>query len=574
MRLIYFLPAFLAASVGRADLVAAELEVKDAKSLFREISSETKRTIPPGTYRLPTGGLVLKDLSDVEINGTGVTLVASDLKVPALKLINCHNIKLRGFTVDYDPLPFTQGTVKAINADERTIDFETHEGYPELPEAYKLKHIHLFEKDGGQWKRETPDYYARKVERLQGRACRAFFSKDTRGFDRIEVGDKVALNIRRGTAVSIGDGSGGVELEDFTIHSAPGIAILVRFAEDGGTFRRVKVIPGPTPKGASEARLLSSSADALNIAYTRRGPVVEGCEFSRMGDDSINLHGVVFPVLKWLDESTFLTMRPHRGEDFDQTLREGDEIRFLTDGDFHLIKSARISKVEKTRENPGDWIEMFRRYWPSVPPSDDFGFFTVKLAGKVEGVPVGAYTEIPASSAENFVIRDNYFHDHRARGLRLMSSHGVVEGNRFERIKGVAISLGPQFPFWAEAGWCDDISIKNNSIIDVGEGTDVSLRDSYTLGAISISCRMGEDTGNDRYYEGNKDITITDNLIDGCSVDGINISAARDVVVKGNTIKRVNLRSSPEAGEKHGLRGGEPISVIQAQAVVENNTIK
>lgn len=574
MRIAHLLPALAIVSVGLPHLRAGEPETKDAKPVFQEITSETKRTIPAGTYRLPEGGIILRDLHDVEIDGAGVKLIASDLKASALKLTNCRNIRLRGFTIDYDPLPFTQGTVIAVNASDRTVDFEIHKGYPELPEAYKLKHLHLFEKEGSRWKREAPDYYAKKVERLEGRRCRAYFSKDTRGFERIEVGDKVALNIRRTAAVSIGDGSGGVELEDFTIHSAPGIAILVRYAEDGGIYKRVKIVPGPAPEGASEARLLSSSADALNIAYTRRGPVVEECEFSRMGDDSINLHGVVFPVLKWLDASTFLTMRPHRGEDFDQILRTGDEIRFLTDGDFHLIKSARIAKVEKTKEDSKNWIEAFHRYWPSFPPSDDFGFFKVKLDQEMEGVPVGAYTEVPASAAENFVIKDNYFHDHRARGLRLMSGHGVVEGNRFERIKGVAISLGPQFPYWAEAGWCENIKINNNRIIDVAEGTDVCQRDSYTLGAISVSCRMGEDTQNDRYFEGNRGILIADNLISGCSVDGINVSAARDVSIRGNTIERVNLRACPEAGEKHGLKGGQPISIIQAQATVENNTIK
>lgn len=571
MHTAYFLPAIALACLGASSLHAAE---PDAAAIFREIPSETKRAIPPGTYRLPEGGIVLRDLHDVEIDGTGVTLIATDLKSSALKVANSRNVKLKGFTIDYDPLPFTQGTVTAVDAKERTVDFETHAGYPELPEAYKLKHIHLFEKEGNRWKPGAPDYYAKKVERLEGRKCRAYFSKDTRDFDRIEAGDKVALNIRRTSAISIGDGSGGVALEDVTIQSAPGIAILVRYAEDGGSYKRVKVVPGPTPAGAAEARLLSSSADALNIAYTRKGPVVEDCEFSRMGDDSINLHGVVFPVLKWLDGSTFLTMRPHRGEDFDQILRKEDEIRFLTGGDFRVLQTAKIEKVEKTQADSANWTEAFRRYWPSFPPSDDFGFFQVKLDREIKDVPEGAYTEVPASAAEDFVIRDSYFHDHRARGLRLMSRNGVVEGNRFERIKGVAISMGPQFPYWAEAGWCENITIRNNRITDVAEGTEVCQRDSYTLGAISISCRMGEDTQDDHYYQGNRGIAITDNVITGCSVDGINVSAARDVVISGNTIEKVNLRSCPEAGARHGLKGGQPISIIQAQATVENNTIK
>ncbi len=86
-----------------------------------------------GTYRLPEGGIVLRDLHDVEIDGTGVTLIATDLKSSALKLANCRNVKLKGFTIDYDPLPFTQGTITAVDAKARTVDFETHEGYHELP---------------------------------------------------------------------------------------------------------------------------------------------------------------------------------------------------------------------------------------------------------------------------------------------------------------------------------------------------------------------------------------------------------------------------------------------------------
>lgn len=571
MHIAYFLSVIVLTCLTAGRIQAGE---PDALEILQHLASETKRTIPPGTYRLPEGGVVLRDLHDVEIDGTGVRLIATDLAAPALKLTGCRNIKLKGLTIDFDPLPFTQGTITAIDAKAMTVDFEIHGGYPELPVANKLRHIHLFDKEGNLWKREAPDYYAKKVERLDGRKCRAYFSKDTSGFGRFEVGDKVALNIRRKSAISIGDGSGGVALEDVTIQSAPGIAILVRYAEDGGSYKRVRVMPGPTPDGATEPRLLSSSADALNIAYTRKGPVVEDCEFSRMGDDSINLHGVVFPVLKWLDGSTFLTMRPHRGEDFDKVLRKGDEIRFLQGGDFRVLQTAKIEKVEKTTEDSKRWEEAFHRYWPSFPPSDDFGFFRVKLDQEIKDVPEGAYSEIPASAAEDFVIRDSYFHDHRARGLRLMSRNGIVEGNRFERIKGVAISVGPQFPYWAEAGWCEKISISKNRITDVAEGTEVSQRDSYTLGAISISCRMGEDTQDDNYYQGNRDISITDNVISGCSVDGINVSAARDVVIRGNTIERVNLRSCPDAGSKHGLKGGQPISIIQAQAAVENNTIK
>ncbi len=150
-----------------------------------------------------------------------------------------------------------------------------------------------------------------------------------------------------------------------------------------------------------------------------------------------------------------------------------------------------------------------------------------------------------------------------------MSRNGVVEGNRFERIKGVAISMGPQFPYWAEAGWCENITIRNNRITDVAEGTEVSQRDSYTLGAISISCRWGEDTQDDHYYQGNRDIAITGNVISGCSVDGNQCERRRDVVISGNTIEKSTCAAA-RAGARHGSRRAA-ISVIQAQATVEKS---
>ncbi len=97
---------------------------------------------------------------------------------------------------------------------------------------------------------------------------------------------------------------------------------LVRYAEDGGSYKRVKVVPGPTPAGATEARLLSSSADALNIAYPARAPSWRNASFP----DGRRLHQPArsrSSVLKWLDGSTFLTMRPHRGEDFDRCSARG-----------------------------------------------------------------------------------------------------------------------------------------------------------------------------------------------------------------------------------------------------------
>ena len=45
------------------------------------------------------------------IEGNGTTLVFSDREGTTWSFDSCRNITLRGFTIDYDPLPFVQGRI-------------------------------------------------------------------------------------------------------------------------------------------------------------------------------------------------------------------------------------------------------------------------------------------------------------------------------------------------------------------------------------------------------------------------------------------------------------------------------
>ena len=81
--------------------------------------------IEPGTYRVwPTEPkqthLVLRALRDLEIDASGVMLVCSNLS-SALDIKDCLNTTLRGLTIDYDPLPITQGTIVGFAANRTWI---------------------------------------------------------------------------------------------------------------------------------------------------------------------------------------------------------------------------------------------------------------------------------------------------------------------------------------------------------------------------------------------------------------------------------------------------------------------
>jgi hypothetical protein len=154
-----------------------------------------------------------------------------------------------------------------------------------------------------------------------------------------------------------------------------------------------------------------------------------------------------------------------------------------------------------------------------------------------------------------------------------MSGSGVVTGNTIERLKGVGMSIGPSFDYWREAGWVEDVVVSNNVIRDVGQGENLLWSDSSTLGAISIFAEVEPSGSGTIYYHGNRNITLRDNEIDGCSLDGINVVAASGLLVESNTIRRVNLHSAPSAGSSRGLTSGQPITVQHSGNVVVTNNI-
>ena len=557
-----------------SDLVSAPANELQAKLDLLATGTETTLTIPPGTYRLPKEGLQLRGLKNRTLRAEGVTLLGTDLSPSALRFHDCQNLTITGLTLDYDPLPFTQARLTGVDAKGRTADFEVSAGYPDLTDVYlEGQTVHLFEPEANRWKVGVPDYYPKKIERITPRKGRLVFSQEATGFESLKKGDRIVLNVRKRQGVLIGEGCAGLTFKDVTVHSAPGIGFLIRFAEEAGTFENVRIVPGPKPAGATEERLFSTSADAFNAAYVRKGPTLKNCDFSFMGDDAVNLHGVMLPVIRWLDERTFIAMRAHRGDRFDRLIRAGDEIRFLKEPVFEVTARAKVVKVEyQDGKNAGIEADV-KKLWPTSKEEKPGAVYLVHLDQPVSGVAPGDFCDVPATSAPGFSITDSHFHDHRARGLRLMSNEGIVENNRFERLKGVAITIGPEYAFWREAGWCRDIKIRGNHIRDVAQGTNLLQKNSYTTGAITLMGRVEPQGEKTRYFLGNENITITGNQIENCAVNGITITASRGVMVENNTLRRVNLIREPRMARDYNLTDQAPISVQQAEATVRENQI-
>ena len=555
----------------------AKAEAVDLNDLIQSFAKSNEKVlrIPPGTYRLDSRGLSFVRVKDATIDATNVTLLGTSFTSPALLFSDCRNVRIRGLTLDYDPLPFTQGDVTAVNEQMGIVDFEIHAGYPTLTKNYQVLRFYLFEKDSPRWKKGCLDYYPDKLEVVSPTKGRFHFPPDRRYIlNAVASGDRLVMTIRAAAGIMVSDGSSGLTFENCTIHAAPGLAVGVRFAETAGTFDRLRVAPGLPPTGATQPRLISSSADALNVAYSRQGPLITNCDFSFMGDDSLNIHGMLLPVLKWLDERTFLTMQPKAHAKLAWLVRPGDEVRLMEQPTYRIVETRKCQSIRRSDHPREEWLAKGQELLgPRLSKPEDMILFEITLDKNVSNPSLGLYADIPATSAPNFQVRDSYFHDHRARGMRLMSQGGIIENNRFERIQDVAISLGPEFEGWREAGWVQNITLRGNRLREIGQGGKVLLPASPVVGAISVGAITGPLPKGMTRYRGNEMIFIEGNQIDGCSVDGISVGSAKDVTIIGNSITNVNQGDGSLAGRDHGLFVGQAITLIDSDASLQGNII-
>jgi len=518
-------------------------------------------SIPKGDYRFNTAQgnrgahIVLKGAHGLTIDFQGSTLWF-ETESTGIQMRGCSDVNVKNVTLDWDPLPFIQGTVTNMEGNAFFVRLDA--GYDRVLPGMK--------EGGGNWRgfvftdsdREfKPGQTNFNVNFDWENGPNGTYKVKYRGFrgqklddSQISRGDKVVLLKRMGRAVRL-EGCSSCVLNGVTLYSSP----FISFSDangDGNTYRDCHVLRRPGTN-----RLIAGNADGINASDGARGPLIESCQLEFLGDDFVNIHGHFGRVLEQTSPTELITTKvgnrteihsPAELQFYDRKTmkligtRKGtatsvdyqpSRSRLLTDLD-DKVHSGEAAKLDKGEESPDTQCSKVTLDQPITITGD-----TVIIA--------------EAYSSANAVIRNSSFHGNVARGIRLQSPGAHIEGNNFSRIAGPAITMMGSGNYWGEGPYVHSAEVTGNTFTD----TCMFAPNGLDPAAIVI-----QEEGDFRSKRLSRDIKIISNTFTRTGGAAIIARGVDDLTITGNKVTQDHNRK--EASENTTSASG---SAIVAESV-------
>jgi hypothetical protein len=394
-------------------------------------------------------GLDLVGIRDVAIDAHGVRFLMSG-HMNAVTLESCHNVTLRGLTVDWVEPLVAEAAVVGAQPGELRLALPTdvrHEVRGDdlwlIGDGWEKDARHLLCLDpatggpargtgdnlGSPW--GTPFTFAEDGGDVLLRG----------GFGVLPtVGQVVVLNPHHRPAVAVHvRGGGGITLENVTIHASPGMAIVAEQVENLA-LRHCRVLPGKN-------RLVSANADATHCANCRGHVLLEDGHFEGQLDDPGNFHGMYVRLIRRVGGDGFVLRRVHFQQQGAEFARVGDQVRWLDPATLKPLGQGEVAEVNEL----------------------DAKRLSLRLTRSLSDLPTDLAFENLAASPD-VTVRGNRAGHNRARGF-LMSTGGrcLVENNLIYS-GGAGVQVHAGLGLWHESGAVADLTIRGNKFRGCTEG--------------------------------------------------------------------------------------------------------
>ena len=455
-------------------------------------------------------------------------------------------LTVAGLVFDYDPVPFTQGTVVAVNHAAGAFEVALDAAYPRFDHP-------MFDASapGGVWGivAESGENY--ELVPVFPDGLPSTWPEVSPGVFRIETLEPASLataQIEEGARyVSLARGGGhyanalnfwrtdGLTVTGVEVHASPGLAMLLAQTSDVLIDDYHVRMPPMTD------RALSTNADGVHSLGVRGTFEIRGCSFEGMADDSINIHGrsagvTDAPSLRRLRISLGGTVAPRVGEEIavydpDAGVYRGQAIVTTVEEDgpyaMWLTLDRDISGIEADAGSPesSDWL------------------FNLDACG------AGA------------LIHDNHFGRHRGRAMVLRAPDVQVYDNTIENVDGLAVAVLLNGA-WGEGPIPGGVVVRDNTITGVSRDINEAAPPALLTGVVS---RQGGYTATPVIA----DVTVQNNVFEGLKGLTMAIGNAVDFRILGNWTN--NTRQN-KVGESASVlvRPGSTVNV-QSYAVSDMN---
>jgi len=443
--------------------------------------------IPPGVYRLKPFDrqhLLFKNLSNLTIIADSVEIVCSET-TRAITFENCENLTIKGLTIDYDPLCFTQGRIIRMSEDKSEIEFKLDENYPRNFE----KRIEIFDAKTLTLKRSTYYGWSDFIKTGNGtyKINKGNKYKYNPELDREEVGDILVTNniyFPNGYMphAVFSNECRNLKLENITLYSSN----CFGFFETNGT-KNVYLncrLDRPSPEHdlyKRAQRLRSTNADAYHSKFAYVGPQIIGCTARFQGDDCVNICGKYY----YSSGGKGNTINIISAERFD--LIVGSVLELLT-ADGQKLPECRILKIEENGIPSNSDIQSILplKIKESIKDgvrSPSAKLFTLTVDREINIQP-GSLVGDKNRMGRGFLVKDCSFGYNRSRGILIKASDGKVTGNKLEENWMSAVLVSPE-AYWMESGCSDNLEISNNEIIRNKSTKAISIDGRSTSGLLA-----------------------------------------------------------------------------------------
>lgn len=279
---------------------------------------------------------------------------------------------------------------------------------------------------------------------------------------------------------------------DCTFHNLTNMGIVSQFTENIA-FERVHVVPPP-----DTIRTCPAWADGFHFSGCRGRVTVDGCRFSGLQDDPINVHGTHLRIVGKPADNQLRLRFMHRQTYGFEAFAPGDEVAVVSHKslrEFPGNPRRRVAKLERPADDSSgkEWLLTLDG------PVPEFGEHDV----------IDNLSWYPDFTARNcHVTMDS------CRGFLITTrGNALVEGCTFHRCAMPGILVADDAEGWFESGPIRDLTIRDNRFIGCG---------------IRIK---PENRSSDPDQPVHENIRIEDNYFEGA---GVSAKSVRGLTVRGN----------------------------------------